>query len=453
MPALILPGYVRVQSDGEVDYVEQDGNYYRTVGSPDSPSDDITIRPDSFPQVPYAGDRVDLYRVVWDTSTAAKAQEILATLADPTFAYTVADPDGVLPPDHALDLNNLGLILDHAAHTLWMTYTVNAQVFYAAPDVDSYTSQKLSASRADAFNWWAWRGLLVTVPAAAYHRTDWTNGIVAAIDASPEFSVEALAREAAYFTKARNDFRQAENTRTVVDELAPSVQSPTLRGALRNLQQSSGLTCRDVEVESRRTAFARGVMAVIDRARTTTDEWSVQDDAMNLGHYVEAALAAVGGAEATEAMLRTLCTRMQDDLRSRTPVTFDGVTGAAVGAAANRAEHATLTARVHCLVMDVVGVPDPIDLIPVEKKRFRLRADVPDTGVKVKVPDTLAGVPDRSGVALELTGSGDTPLQRRFDGQTAWHAWTNPTIGDLLVAGRNQTVWFRPEPEGADADV
>lgn len=393
------------------------------------------------PQTPRQGDRIDLLRLEWAPPSPAAAQNILASYE----GLDVADGHGLLV-GHTVDPARLSYEIDHVAKTLWLTYTVNTVTYYV-----DWTGNVVR--QADRENWWGMRGVLVRVPAAAYHRTDWTNGLVAAIDASPEFPVEALAREAAHFTKARNDFRQAENTRTVVDELAPSVQSPTLRGALRNLQQSSGLTCRDVEVESRRTAFARGVMAVIDRARTTTDEWSVQDDAMNLGHYVEAALAAVGGAEATEAMLRTLCTRMQDDLRSRTPVTFDGVTGAAVGAAANRAEHATLTARVHCLVMDVVGVPDPIDLIPVEKKRFRLRADVPDTGVKVKVPDTLAGVPDRSVVALELTGSGDTPLQRRFDGQTTWHAWTNPTIGDLLVAGRNQTVWFRPEPEGADADV
>lgn len=433
MPTLY--GNVTIEADGRISYVS--GGTYTSEPSR------VSIPPARFPQTPHVGDSVDLHFCPWDTMDAAAAQRIIAATSD------FGDGDGVLPPGHVIDPRNYAIARDLTAQTLTITYTVHSTVYYVSKTIGA----NFTTSQGEATNWWSFRGLLLTVPAAAYHRTDWTNGLVAAIDASPEFPVEALAREAAHFTKARNDFRQAENTRTVVDELAPSVQSPTLRGALRNLQQSSGLTCRDVEVESRRTAFARGVMAVIGRARTITDEWSVQDDAMNLGHYVEAALAAVGGAEATEAMLRTLCTRMQDDLRSRTPVTFDGVTGAAVGAAANGAEHATLTARIHCLVMDVVGVPDPIDLIPVEKKRFRLRADVPDTGVKVKVPDTLAGVPDRSVVALELIGSGDTPLQRRFDGQTTWHAWTNPTIGDLLVAGRNQTVWFRPEPEGADADV
>lgn len=404
-------------------------------------ADDLIVSAAACPQHPRAGDRIDLYGLRWAPPSTAAAQNILASYD----GLDVADGHGLLI-GHTVDPAHLSFQIAHVAKTLWITYTANSVTYY--------TDERGNIVRqADRQNWWGMRGLLVTVPAAAYTRTDWTNGIVAAIDASPEFPVEALAREAAHFTKARNDFHQAENTRTAVDELAPSVQSPTLRSALLNLQQSSGLTCRDVEAESRRTAFARGVMAVIDRARTNTDEWSVQDDAMNLGHYVEAALAAVGGAEATEAMLRTLCTRMQDDLRSRTPVTFDGVTGAAVGTAANGEEHATLTVHVHCLVMEVVGVPDPIDLTPAEKKRFRLRADVPDTGIKVHVPDTLAGVPDRSVVALELTGSGDTPLQRRFDGQTAWHAWTNPTIGDLLVAGRNQTVWFRPEPEGADTDA
>lgn len=404
-------------------------------------TDDLVIVASACPQTPRAGDRIDLLRLEWAPPSPAAAQNILASYD----GLDVADGHGLLV-GHTVDPAHLSYQIDHVAKTLWLTYTVNTVTYY--------TDERGNVVRqADRTNWWGMRGVLVRVPATAYHRTDWTNGIVAAIDASPEFPVEALAREAVHFTKARNDFRQAENTRTAVDELAPSVQSPALRSALRNLQQSSGLTCRDVEVESRRTAFARGVMAVIDRARTITDEWSVHDDAMNLGRYVEAALTAVGGAEATEAMLRTLCTRMQDDLRSRTPVTFDGATGAAVGAAANGEEHATLTVHVHCLVMDVVGVPDPIDLTPAEKKRFRLRADVPDSGIKVNVPDTLAGVPDRSVVALELIGSGDTPLQRRFDGQTTWHAWTNPTIGDLLVAGRNQRVWFRPEPEGADADV
>lgn len=433
--AYTLYGYVTIGADGRVRAVERGSYVSETSG--------VSIPPARFPQTPHVGDSVDLHFCPWDPLNAAAAQRIIDAVE------FFGDGDSVLPPGHVIDPRNYAIARDLTAQTLTITYTVNSVVYYVSKTIGA----NFTTSPGEMTNWWSFRGVLVRVPAAAYHRTDWTNGIVAAIDASPEFPVEALAREAAHFTKARNDFRQAENTRTVVDELAPSVQSPALRGALRNLQQSSGLTCRDVEVESRRTAFARGVMAVIDRARTITDEWSVQDDAMHLGHYVEAALAAVGGAEATEAMLRTLCTRMQDDLRSRTPVTFDGVTGAAVGAAANRAEHATLTARVHCLVVDVVGVPDPIDLIPVEKKRFRLRADVPDTGIKVKVPDTLACVPDRSVVALELIGSGDTPLQRRFDGQTTWHAWTNPTIGDLLVAGRNQTVWFRPEPEGADDDV
>lgn len=404
-------------------------------------TDDLIVSVAAFAQTPRAGDRIDLLRLAWAPPSPAAAQNVLASYD----GLDVADGHGLLV-GHTVDPARLSYEIDHVAKTLWVTYTVNTVTYY--------TDERGNVVRqADRQNWWGMRGVLVRVPAAAYTRTDWTNGIVAAIDASPEFPVEVLGREAMHFTKARNDFRQAENTRTAVDELAPSVQSPALRSALRSLQQSSGLTCRDVEVESRRTAFARGVMAVIDRARTITDEWSVHDDAMNLGRYVEAALAAVGGTEATEAMLRTLCTRMQDDLRSRTPVTFDGAKGAAVGAAANGAEHATLTAHVHCLVMDVVGVPDPIDLTPAEKKRFRLRADVPDSGIKVNVPDPLADVPDRSVVALELTGSGDTPLQRRFDGQTTWHAWTNPTIGDLLVAGCNQTVWFRPEPEGADADV
>ena len=414
------------------------------------PTSSLGLVADRFPTFPaqpiYDGDTVDLHLLRWASGSNATAREFLASTGN-----DVTDPGGVLPGGHVIDLANLSLDVNHASQTIWMEYTVNSLVYYV--DANDGTLAR-PAERLDyRHDWWGWRGLLVTIPSNAYHRTDWTNGLIAAIDASPEFPVEALAREAAHFTKARNDFHQAENTRTAVDELAPSVQSSALRSALLNLQQSSGLTCRDVEVESRRTAFARGVMAVIDRARTNTDEWSVQDDAMNLGHYVEAALAAVGGAEATEAMLRTLCTRMQDDLRSRTPVTFGGATGAAVGAAANGEEHATLTVHVHCLVMEVVGVPDPIDLTPAEKKRFRLRTDVPDTGIKVHVPDTLAGVPDRSVVALELTGSGDTPLQRRFDGQTAWHAWTNPTIGDLLVAGRNRTVWFRPEPEDADADA
>ena len=426
-----------VNQAGVIEWADSPSERYTFNWSPD----DLIVSAAACPQHPRTGDRINLFALEWAAPSPASAQNILASYD----GLDVADGHGLLV-GHTVDPAHLSYQIDHVAKTLWVTYTVNT--------VPYYTDERGNIVRqAERQNWWGVRGVLVRVPASAYHRTDWTNGLVAAIDVSPEFPVEALAREAAHFTKAHNDFRQAENTRTVVDELAPSVQSPTLRSALRNLQQSSGLTCRDVEVESRRTAFARGVMAVIDRARTITDEWSVQDDAMNLGHYVEAALAAVGGAEATEAMLRTLCTRMQDDLRSRTPVTFDRATGAAVGAAANGAEHATLTARVHCLVTDVVGVPDPIDLIPVEKKRFRLRADVPDTGVKVKVPDTLAGVPDRSVVALELIGSGETPLQRRFDGQTTWHAWTNPTIGDLRAAGRNQTVWFRPEPEGADADV
>ena len=436
---------VEVDASGHVQWTVPTG-----LWRPYSPGRDLNLIPARFPDYPahpiFAGDTVDLHLLQWAPGSNATAREFLAA-----EGLDVTDPAGLLPGGHVIDLANLSLNIDHVGHTIWMEYRVDSSAYYV--DANDGTLAR-PADRLDyRHNWWGWRGVLVRVPPSAYHRTDWTNGLVAAIDASPEFPVEALAREAVHFTKARNDFRQAENTRTAVDELAPSVQSPALRSALRNLQQSSGFTCRDVEVESRRTAFARGVMAVIDRARTITDEWSVQDDAMNLGHYVEAALAAVGGAEATEAMLRTLCTRMQDDLRSRTPVTFDGATGAAVGAAANGAEHATLTVHVHCLVMDVVGVPDPIDLIPAEKKRFHLRADVPDTGIKVNVPDTLAGVPDRSVVALELTGSGDTPLQRRFDGQTTWHAWTNPTIGDLLVAGRNQTVWFRPEPEGADADV
>lgn len=435
MPTHIYPGSITVRPDGEVYSVSLQGQF-DTGGA-----DFITIRPDRFPQRPYDGDRVDLHLLIWAPRTAAKAQECLAV-----EGHDVTDPDGLLPPGHTIDVNNLGLGLDHAAHTLWMTYTVGALVWY----VDNYG---VITSQADRQNWWAWRGLLVTVPASAFTRTDWTNGIVAAIDASPNFPVEALAREASYFDKAKSDFRSADATRTAIDALTPAVPTAPLRAALLSLAGSNMATCRDVEIESRRTAFARGVMAVIDRARTITDKWSIEEDALALGQYVEAALTAVGGAEATEAMLRSLCTRMQDDLRSRTPTTFDRAKGAAVGAAVNAEEHATLTVHVHCLVSDVVGVPEPIDLISLEKKRFRLRADVANTGVKIKVPDSLTGVPDRSAVALEMVSSGSTPLQRRFEGQTAWHAWINPTLGDLLVAGRNQTVWFRYAPKMSKDDV
>lgn len=434
MPTQIYPGSVILYPDGEIRSVIRSS--FWTAGA-----DWLTIRPDRFPQTPYAGDRVDVHLLVWAPRTAAKAQECLAVEGN-----DVTDPDGLLPPGHTIDVNNLGLDLDHAAHTLWMTYTVGALVWY----VDNYG---VITSQADRQNWWAWRGLLLTVPASAFTRTDWTNGLVAAIDASPNFPVEALAREAAYFDKAKIDFRRADATRTAIDALTPAVPAAPLRAALLSLAGSNMATCRDVEVESRRTAFARGVMAVIDRARTITDKWSIEDDAQALGAYVEAALTAIGGAEATEAMLRSLCTRMQDDLRSRTPVTFDRAKGAAVGGAVSTEEHATLTVHVHCLISDVVGVPDPIDLISLEKKRFRSRADVADTGVKIKVPDPLAGVPDRSAVALELVSSGSTPLQRRFEGQTTWHAWINPTLGDLLVAGRNQTVWFRYAPEVPGDDI
>ena len=403
--------------------------------------DSLTVLQSACPQPLRAGDRIDLHGLRWAAPSAAAAQNILASYD----GLDVADGHGLLI-GHTIDPANLSFQIDHVAKTLWVTYTVNT--------VPYYTDERGNVVRqADRQNWWGMRGLLVTVPASAYHRTDWTNGIVAAIDASPEFPVEALAREAAHFDKAKSDFRSADATRTAIDALTPAVPTAPLRAALLSLAGSNMATCRDVEIESRRTAFARGVMAVIDRARTITDKWSVEEDAQALGEYVEAALTAIGGAEATEAMLRSLCTRMQDDLRSRTPTTFDRAKGAAVGAAVNAEEHVTLTVHVHCLVSDVVGVPEPIDLISLEKKRFRLRADVADTGVKIKAPDPLAGVSDRSAVALELVSSGSTPLQRRFEGQTAWHAWINPTLGDLLVAGRNQTVWFRYAPKTSNDDA
>ena len=406
-----------------------------------SSTDDLVITAAACPQHPRAGDRIDLHGLRWAAPSAAAAQNILASYD----GLDVADGHGLLI-GHTIDPANLSFQIDHVAKTLWMTYTVNT--------VPYYTDERGNVVRqANRQNWWGMRGLLVTVPTSAFTRTDWTNGLVAAIDVSPDFPVEALAREAAHFDKAKSDFRSADATRTAIDALTPAVPTAPLRAALLSLAGSNMATCRDVEIESRRTAFARGVMAVIDRARTITDTYSVQDDAQALGEYVEAALTAIGGAEATEAMLRSLRTRMQDDLRSRTPTTFDRAKGAAVGAAVNAEEHVTFTVHVHCLVSDVVGVPEPIDLISLEKKRFRLRTDVADTGVKIKVPDPLAGVSDRSAVALELVSSGSTPLQRRFEGQTAWHAWINPTLGDLLVAGRNQTVWFRYAPKTSKDDV
>lgn len=426
-----------VNQQGVVKGADPPSARYPYVWSPDN----LIVSVTACPQTPRAGDRVDLLGLEWAPPSAAAAQNILASYD----GLDVADGHGLLT-GHTVDPANLSFQIDHVAKTLWVTYTVNT--------IPYYTDERGNVVRqADRQNWWGMRGLLVTVPASAYHRTDWTNGLVAAIDASPEFPVEALVREAAHFDKAKSDFRRADATRTAIDALTPAVPAAQLRAALLSLAGSNMATCRDVEVESRRTAFARGVMAVIDRARTITDKWSIEDDAQALGEYVEAALTAIGGAEATEAMLRSLCTRMQEDLRSRTPTTFERAKGAAVGAAVNAEEHATLTVHVHCLVSDVVGVPDPIDLISLEKKRFRIRADVADTGVKIKAPDSLAGVPDRSAVALELMSSDRTPLQRRFEGQTTWHAWINPTLGDLLVAGRDQTVWFRYAPKMSKDDV
>ena len=429
-------GTVTIEADGRISFVA-DGDYWGVGG------DRVAIPPTRFPQTPHVGDSVNLHLCPWDPLNAAAAQRIVDAL--PEFG----DAAGVLPPGHTIDPRNYAISRNLAAQTLTITYTANSTVYY----VSGLVGSNFTTSQGQDTNLWSFHGILLTVPASAFTRTDWTNGLVAAIDASPDFPVEALAREAAHFDKAKSDFRSADATRTAIDALTPAVPTAPLRAALLSLAGSNMATCRDVEIESRRTAFARGVMAVIDRARTITDTYSVQDDAQALGEYVEAALTAIGGAEATEAMLRSLCTRMQDDLRSRTPTTFDRAKGAAVGAAVNAEEHATLTVHVHCLVSDVVGVPEPIDLISLEKKRFRLRADVADTGVKIKVPAPLAGVSDRSAVALELVSSGSTPLQRRFEGQTAWHAWINPTLGDLLVAGRNQTVWFRYAPKTSNDDA
>lgn len=432
----IPPGTVSMDADGRITFVAG-GEYYPDGGNR------VSIPLTRFPQTPHVGDRVNLHFCTWDPLTTATARRLVGVM------YGLSDADGVLPPGHTIDPRNYGIARNLTTETLTITYTVNDVTYYVAHRPTVHFAR---AQGGDTNLWW-WRGYILTVPALAFTRTDWTNGLVAAIDASPDFPVEALAREAAHFDKAKSDFRSADATRTAIDALTPAVPTAPLRAALLSLAGSNMATCRDVEIESRRTAFARGVMAVIDRARTITDTYSVQDDAQALGEYVEAALIAIGGAEATEAMLRSLCTRMQDDLRSRTPATFDRAKGAAVGAAGNAEEHATLTVHVHCLVSDVVGVPEPIDLISLEKKRFRIRADVADTGVKIKVPDPLAGVSDRSAVALELVSSGSTPLQRRFEGQTAWHAWINPTLGDLLVAGRDQTVWFRYAPKTSKDDV
>ncbi len=426
-------------------FVER-GRITGVVTNPFVTSGLLCIPEDHFPApTPRKGDVVNESAIVWEMPSNAAVREMIAILAASAGApILLTDPHSVLPPSHTIDVTPLSCTLDLQNETLQMTYTVGARTYYVNQDgILSATPipviRNTDGTRSEwrTKDWWIARGVLATIPASALTRIDWTNTIMTEINRNPTFPGGDLIRDASHFDKAHTAF-----------EIGHNVPSPSL-----GMQTATMRACRDVEIESRRTAFARSIMAVINQARVATDKDEVEDDAVALGDYVLAALDGVGRNEANEATLRTLRTRMQDDLRSRTPTTFDRAKGAAVGAAVNAEEHATLTVHVHCLVSDVVGVPEPIDLISLEKKRFRLRTDVADTGVKIKVPDPLADVSDRSAVALELVSSGSTPLQRRFEGQTAWHAWINPTLGDLLVAGRNQTVWFRPEPEGADADA
>lgn len=402
-------------------------------------TDDLMVPVAAFAQTPRAGDRIDLFSLEWAAPGAAAAQNILASYD----GLDVADGHGLLI-GHTVDPANLSFQIDHAAKTLWVTYTVNT--------VPYYTDERGNVVRqADRQNWWGMRGLLVTVPASVYHRTDWTNGLVAAIDASPEFPVEVLGREASHFTKAQIDFHTTRDT-LAFDEDLPN-QTPKQQAAVRRLRDGTMRTCRQVELESRRTAFARAVEVCLDRARTITDTYSVEDDATALGQYVEHALTTIGDGEATETTHATLRTRLEADLASRDPVTYTAAHGAEVGALVNGAPYARLVTQVHLLLTGLTPVLDPIDLYAPEAKRVPV-AQVPDTGAKLAVQGTIPDTGSPPAVAIRLTRHGGTrALQRRFDDETTWSAWADPTDADLRAAGRNQTVWFRYAPKMSNDDV
>ena len=426
--------------------LNEDGSVYSVLRGEFIATGYLTIPPDRFPQTPYVGDRVNLHFCPWDPMTNATAQRMVSLMSG------LADLANVLPPGHTIDPRNYGITRDLTAETLTITYTVNAVTYYVGHlSGPTHWGWGFLATQGSNTNIWYFRGYILTVPAAAYTRTDWTNGIVAAIDASPDFPVEVLGREASHFQKAQIDFHTTRDT-LAFDEDLPN-QTPKQQAAVRRLRDGTMLTCRQVELESRRTAFARAVEVCLDRARTITDTYSVEEDALALGQYVEHALAAIGDGEATETTLATLRARLDADLASRDPVTYSSAEGAEVGALVNGAPYARLVTQVHLLLTGLTPVLDPVDLYAPEAKRVPA-AQVPDTGAKLAVQGTIPDTGSPPAVAIRLTRHGGTrALQRRFDDETTWSAWADPTDADLRASGRNQTVWFRYAPKMSNDDV